>query len=59
MRAEEIMLVEPSAVTPGLGALRNVATLKCVLLRLPVQSVESRGFKMKSEFFFQKPYLLA
>lgn len=38
-------------MTPGLGGLRNGATLKCVLLRLPVQSAESRGFKMESEFF--------
>lgn len=38
-------------MTPGLGGLRNGATLKCVLLKLPVQSVESRGFKMGSEFF--------
>ena len=38
-------------MAPGLEALRNGATSKCVLLRRPVQSVESRGFKMDSEFF--------
>lgn len=40
-------------MTPGLEALRIVADLKCILLRLPVQTTESRGFKMKeSEVFF-------
>lgn len=43
-------------MTAGLEALRNVTTLKYVLLRLPVQSVESRGFKIKdSEFFSRSP----
>lgn len=43
----------PQPMTPGLEALRIVADLKCILLRLPVQTTESRGFKMKeSEVFF-------
>lgn len=39
-------------MTPGLEALRNVATLKCMLLRLPVQNVDSHGFKMDFQFCF-------
>lgn len=35
-------------MTPGLeSSARIVADLKCILLRLPVQTTESRGFKMK------------
>lgn len=37
-------------MTPGLE-LSDVATLKCVLLRRPVQSAEFCGFAMDSEFF--------
>lgn len=41
-------------MTPGLEALRIVATLKCALLRLLVQSVESHGFKMKEFEVFSR-----